>query len=55
MLDRQRDYSTQEGAQALVDHINRYWATRGRRTRAEAVRTADGSYIVKSNIRGAKP
>lgn len=55
MLDRAREYSTREGAQALADHINRFWATRGKRVRAEAVPDGQGGYAVKSNMVGGKP
>lgn len=55
MLDRARDYNSREGAQTLADTINRYWAARGKRVRAEAVPDGNGGYTVRSNLSGGRP
>jgi hypothetical protein len=58
MLDRNRNYNTQEGAHMLADTIARYWAARGRGVRLHVVpdlTRRDGSYVVRSNMQGGRP
>ena len=61
MLDRERDYTTKEGAQMLANTITQFWAQRGRRVRVHVApdlthrNGRDPSYVVRSNMQGGMP
>lgn len=61
MLDRARNYTTKEGAQALADQITSFWATRGRRVRVQVVPDSfcrngrEPSFNVRSEMQGGWP
>lgn len=60
MLDRERDYTTKEGAEFLAGHIVQFWAARGKHARVQVVpytvnRSGEIHYKVRSSMAGGQP